>query len=94
MDRGTSAKSASGARIGITSAAWPEDDGTRKAIGMFTTKARIPKPASEASCDGLLHPVQDGVGHVGVLHHDRDAAGEHDDQRGAEEVGRARPRSS
>src|SRR5215469_9209422 len=41
--RETPAKSASGARIGITSAACPEDDGTRKAIGMLTMKARIAK---------------------------------------------------
>ena len=36
--RVTPAKSASGARMGITSAAWPDDDGTRKAMGMFTRK--------------------------------------------------------
>src|SRR5438876_11942800 len=40
-DRETFAKSASGARIGITSAACPEDDGTRNAIGMLTMNARI-----------------------------------------------------
>src|SRR5213592_4320575 len=40
VDRDTFAKSASGARIGITSAAWPDDDGTRTAIGMLTMKAR------------------------------------------------------
>jgi hypothetical protein len=46
--RETPAKSASGARIGITSAACPDDDGTRNAIGMFTRKARIAKtPADE-----------------------------------------------
>src|SRR5438045_9573750 len=43
MERETPAKSASGARIGITSAAWPDDDGTRNAIGRFTMKARIAK---------------------------------------------------
>ena len=37
--RFTPAKSDSGARIGITSAAWPDDDGTRKAIGMLTIQA-------------------------------------------------------
>ena len=39
--------------------------------------------------DRVLHPVQDGVGHVRVLHDHGDPAREHDDQRGAEEVGRA-----
>ena len=39
--------------------------------------------------DRLFHPVQDRVGDVGVLHHDRDATGGDDDERGAEEVGRA-----
>src|SRR4051794_27856961 len=47
-ERETSAKSASGARIGITSAACPDDDGTRNAIGMLTRKARIAKPEAEA----------------------------------------------
>src|SRR3954468_6027530 len=37
--RDTPAKSASGARIGITSAACPDDDGTRNAIGRLTTYA-------------------------------------------------------
>src|SRR6186997_2631663 len=46
-ERDTPAKSASGARIGITSAACPDDDGTRKAIGMLTMKATIPKPAAD-----------------------------------------------
>src|ERR1700761_6269070 len=41
IERDTFAKSASGARIGITSAACPDDDGTRNAIGMLTRKARI-----------------------------------------------------
>src|SRR5215813_10419624 len=41
-ERATPAKSASGARIGMTSAACPEDDGTRNAIGRLTMKARIP----------------------------------------------------
>ena len=45
--RETPAKSASGARIGITSAAWPDDDGTRKAIGMLTMKARTPNAPAE-----------------------------------------------
>src|SRR6478672_9593249 len=45
--RETPAKSASGARIGMTSAACPDDDGTRNAIGMLTMKATIPKPAAE-----------------------------------------------
>src|SRR5947208_15298028 len=45
--RETPAKSASGARIGITSAACPEDDGTRNAIGMLTRNATIPNPADE-----------------------------------------------
>src|SRR5437764_15342610 len=45
--RETPAKSASGARIGITSAACPDDDGTRKAIGMLTRKARIAKPPAD-----------------------------------------------
>src|ERR1700745_2707433 len=48
IDRETPAKSASGARIGITSAAWPDDDGTRKAIGMFTMKARSANPPEDA----------------------------------------------
>src|SRR5213592_4665616 len=39
--RETPAKSARGARIGITSAACPDDDGTRNAIGMLTRKGRI-----------------------------------------------------
>src|SRR3954453_17114269 len=39
--RDTPAKSASGARIGITSAAWPDDDGTKNAMGMFTRNATI-----------------------------------------------------
>ena len=39
IERGTSAKSASGARIGMTSAAWPDDDGTRNAIGRLTSSA-------------------------------------------------------
>src|SRR5438270_190720 len=42
--RETPAKSASGARIGITSAACPDDDGTRNAIVMLTRNARIAKP--------------------------------------------------
>ena len=37
-ERGTPAKSASGGRIGITSAACPDDEGTRNAIGRFTSK--------------------------------------------------------
>ena len=41
IERGTPAKSASGARIGITSAACPDDDGTRNAIGRLTS-SRIP----------------------------------------------------
>src|SRR5438309_6587161 len=46
--RETPAKSASGARIGITSAACPDDDGTRNAIGMLTRKAEIANtPADE-----------------------------------------------
>src|SRR5207302_11470432 len=45
--RETPAKSASGARIGITSAACPDDDGTRNAIGMLTMKARIAKTPVE-----------------------------------------------
>ena len=40
--------------------------------------------------DRVLHPVQDGVGHVGVLHDHGDPAGEHDDQRGPQEVRRRR----
>src|SRR3954451_11822072 len=39
IERETCAKSASGARIGMTSAAWPDDDGTRNAIGMLTMNA-------------------------------------------------------
>src|SRR5438309_11309645 len=39
--RETPAKSASGARIGMTSAACPDDDGTRNAIGMLTRNVRI-----------------------------------------------------
>src|SRR3954470_23991902 len=46
-ERATPAKSASGARIGITSAAWPDDDGTRNAIGMLARKARIAKPLAD-----------------------------------------------
>src|SRR3954468_3347976 len=41
IERETPAKSASGARMGMTSAACPDDDGTRKAIGMLTMNARI-----------------------------------------------------
>src|ERR671918_1802468 len=37
--RSVSAKSATGPRIGMTSAAWPDDDGTRKAIGRLTIQA-------------------------------------------------------
>src|SRR5579862_7662038 len=55
--RDTPAKSASGARIGITSAAWPDEDGTRNAIGRFTTNARmanvpfdLPETASSIQC--------------------------------------------
>ena len=44
--RDTPAKSASGARIGITSAACPDDDGTRNAIGMLTMNARIANAAA------------------------------------------------
>src|SRR5512142_2388159 len=46
--RDTFAKSASGARIGITSAACPDDDGTRKAIGMLTMNASTANPAADA----------------------------------------------
>src|SRR5437660_8028062 len=46
--RDTPAKSASGARIGITSAACPDDEGTRNAIGMLTMNARIAKPLLDA----------------------------------------------
>src|SRR3954447_20653796 len=50
IERDTPAKSASGARIGITSAAWPDDDGIRNAIGMLTMNASIAKtPADEAA---------------------------------------------
>src|SRR5438045_3188986 len=48
IERETPAKSASGARIGITSAAWPEDDGTRNAIGMLTMNARIANAPDES----------------------------------------------
>ena len=41
-ERLTWAKSASGARIGITSAACPEEEGTRKAIGTFTSSVITP----------------------------------------------------
>src|SRR5213595_3906675 len=40
-ERETPAKSASGARIGMTSAACPDEDGTRNAIGRLTISARI-----------------------------------------------------
>src|SRR5215471_2415520 len=43
-DRDTPAKSDSGARIGITSAACPDEDGTRNAIGMLTISASSAKP--------------------------------------------------
>src|SRR4051794_1138018 len=43
IERETLAKSASGARIGITSAACPDDDGTRNAIGMLTMNASSAK---------------------------------------------------
>src|SRR5436190_11392009 len=46
--RETFAKSASGARIGITSAAWPEDEGTRNAIGMLTRNASTANPLLDA----------------------------------------------
>src|SRR5256885_13360784 len=46
--RETPAKSASGARIGITSAACPDDDGTRKAMGMLTKNASSAKPLCDA----------------------------------------------
>src|SRR4051795_8488516 len=39
IDRDTPAKSASGARIGMTSAACPDEDGTRNAIGRLTSRA-------------------------------------------------------
>src|SRR5881392_4193111 len=48
VERATPAKSASGARIGITSAAWPDDEGTRKAIGMLTMKASTANQPLEA----------------------------------------------
>src|SRR6478609_2023338 len=55
--RDTPAKSASGARIGITSAACPDDDGTRNAIGTLTiivitpnTPAEVPETASSIQC--------------------------------------------
>src|SRR3954447_17318080 len=44
IDRDTPAKSASGARIGMTSAGCPEDDGTRNAIGMLTRNASTANP--------------------------------------------------
>src|SRR3954468_10946091 len=44
IDRDTPAKSASGARIGMTSAACPDEDGTRNAIGMLTRKVRTANP--------------------------------------------------
>src|SRR5258705_2972096 len=47
IERDTFAKSASGARIGMTSAAWPDDDGTRNAIGMLTMNASSAKPLDE-----------------------------------------------
>src|SRR3954454_7379037 len=47
IERDTPAKSASGARIGITSAACPDDDGTRNAIGMLTMNARIANAPEE-----------------------------------------------
>src|SRR5213080_152595 len=47
IERDTPAKSASGARIGITSAACPEDDGTRNAIGRLTTNASTAKTPVE-----------------------------------------------
>src|SRR5947209_18773656 len=45
--RETPAKSASGARIGITSAACPDEEGTRNAIGMLTMNARMAKPLED-----------------------------------------------
>ena len=62
--RDTPAKSASGARIGITSAACPDDDGTRNAIGMLTMNASTPNAPVRRARDRVLHPVQDRVGHV------------------------------
>src|SRR3954447_10830068 len=47
IDRDTPAKSARGARIGITSAACPDDDGTKKAIGTLTTIVITPKTPAE-----------------------------------------------
>src|SRR5437868_14710930 len=46
--RETPAKSASGARIGITRAAWPDDDGTRTAMGMWTMNARSANTPDDA----------------------------------------------
>src|SRR3954468_8896409 len=47
MDFATSANPASGARIGMTRAACPDDDGTRNAIGRFTRNASTAKLALE-----------------------------------------------
>src|SRR3954471_9346769 len=47
-ERATPAKSASGPRIGITSAACPDDEGTRKAIGTLTINVITPNTPAEA----------------------------------------------
>src|SRR3954452_20611107 len=60
IERATPAKSESGARIGITSAACPDDDGTRNAIGMLTRNARIantPVDVPETFCSIQLRMV-------------------------------------
>src|SRR4029078_4780684 len=46
--RDTPAEAGGGARIGITSAACPDDDGTRNAIGMLTKNASSAKPLWDA----------------------------------------------
>ena len=49
MARLTPAKSASGARIGIARAAWPDVDGTRNASGMLIRNISAPKTPLEVS---------------------------------------------
>src|SRR4051812_34862236 len=60
IERATPAKSESGARIGITRAACPDEDGTRNAIGMLTRNARMantPVDVPETFCSIQLRIV-------------------------------------
>ena len=88
MARETSAKSASGAMIGIASVACPDDDGTRNASGMLTMNITIANSPPTARTP-RLPASSDGVGDAGVVHHHGYAAGQCDDQRRTHEVAHA-----